>query len=137
VFSIREAAIETLKKLAGLFGSSWAKESVVAPVLSTVSSNNNYLYRITGIHTLTALVEHMDQSTIDGVLIPAVVNAATKDPVPNVRFNATKAFAQLHKNASRSVLEGTIRPCLENLQHSDSDTDVRYFAAQSLTMITN
>jgi len=135
VYSIREAAIETLKKLAAIFGGDWGKENLVAPVLSLTNQSTNYLHRITGIHALAALVEHMDQSTVDGMIIPALVDAATKDPVANVRFNAAKAFVDVQRSASSSVLEGTIRPCLEGLTQSDSDADVRYFAGQALGMI--
>lgn len=135
VFSIREAAIETLEKMAGIFGYDWTKESILIPVLSTVSGSTNYLYRITGIHALTALVVHLDEGTVNDILIPAMVDSATKDPVPNVRFNATKAFVDLHKSVSTPVLEGMIQPCLKSLQQSDSDADVRYFASQALARI--
>lgn len=133
VYSIREAAIETLKKLAEIFGSDWGKENIVVPVHTTVSESTNYLYRITSIHALAGLVEHLDQGTVDGTIIPVMVQAAANDPVPNVRFNVAKAFVKVQRSASQGVLEGTIRPCLESLAKSDSDADVRYFACQSLS----
>ena len=135
VYSIREAAIETLEKLAGIFGSGWAKTNIVMHLLGTIVDSTNYLYRITGIHAMTALAGHMDQGTVNEIIIPAMVEAATKDPVPNVRFNASKAFVKVHTAAAGQVLEATIRPCLESLQQSDTDADVRYFAGQALAKI--
>jgi serine/threonine-protein phosphatase 2A regulatory subunit A len=132
VFSIREAAIETLAKLTGIFGGIWAEDNIISPVLSMISDNSNYLYRITGLHAIAALALHLDQGTIDGQLIPKIIKAATSDPVPNVRFNAAKAFLKVRPNASSSAVQNMIRPCLEEVKEADTDPDVRYFAAESL-----
>jgi len=92
VFSIRDAAIVNLKKLAEVFGSDWARRHIVPAVLD-LCTNTNYLYRMTAIFSIKALAPVVNKDVLPLVL-PAVVTAA-KDPVPNCRFNASKCLQVL------------------------------------------
>ena len=52
VYSIREAAINSLCKLTKIFGSDWAKTTVIPQIL-TYAKHTNYLYRLTMLFALT------------------------------------------------------------------------------------
>lgn len=52
VYSIREAATINLKKLTEVFGAEWAKDTVITQIIK-MADNENYLYRMTTIFTLT------------------------------------------------------------------------------------
>jgi len=56
VYSIREAAIKNLSKLTKIFGSDWAKSTVIPQVL-TYAKHSNYLYRLTMIFALTVSIQ--------------------------------------------------------------------------------
>ncbi|MCH91720.1 serine/threonine-protein phosphatase 2A 65 kDa regulatory subunit A beta [Trifolium medium] len=66
-------------------------------------------------------------------LLPAVV-AASKDRVPNIKFNVAKVLESIFPIVDQSVVEKTIRPCLVELSE-DPDVDVRYFSSQALQAI--
>lgn len=52
VFSIRDAATTNLKQLVDIFGSDWAKTTVL-PRVTKMAENENYLYRMTMLFALT------------------------------------------------------------------------------------
>lgn len=56
VFSIRDAATSNLKKLSDVFGCDWAKESILPRIIET-AQNENYLYRMTTLFTLTVSLQ--------------------------------------------------------------------------------
>lgn len=55
VFSIRDAATTNLKQLVDIFGSDWAKQTVL-PRVTKMAENENYLYRMTMLFALTVRV---------------------------------------------------------------------------------
>jgi len=55
VYSIREAAITNLCKLTKIFGSDWAKATVIPQILG-YAKHTNYLYRLTMIFALTVKI---------------------------------------------------------------------------------
>lgn len=52
VYSIREAATVNFRRLTEVFGVEWARQTIIPNVLS-MAENNNYLFRMTTIFTLT------------------------------------------------------------------------------------
>jgi serine/threonine-protein phosphatase 2A regulatory subunit A len=130
VFSIREAAIETLTKLTQQFGSDWARDNLVPAILATLE-NRNYLYRTTGLHTIAALAPYMHKNVVESQLVPAIVHSAQNDRIPNVRFNSAKVLQNLVPSTDKSLLNKVIKPCLMQLK-DDDDSDVRYFAIKAL-----
>nr|BAD94039.1 phosphoprotein phosphatase 2A regulatory subunit A [Arabidopsis thaliana] len=65
--------------------------------------------------------------------LPVVVEAS-KDRVPNIKFNVAKLLQSLIPIVDQSVVDKTIRQCLVDLSE-DPDVDVRYFANQALNSI--
>lgn len=51
VYAIREAATLNLKHLVRIFGSEWAKKSVL-PKIIAMGNENNYIHRITTVFAL-------------------------------------------------------------------------------------
>ena len=130
VFSIREAATKALEKLAATFGSDWARSYLIPDVLKTMG-DTNYLHRETALSAIEALARHTSQDVRDNMLVPAVVTAAQKDGVPNVRFNAAKVLETISQWVDSSIATKVIKPCLVGMS-SDNDADVRFFAARAL-----
>ena len=63
-------------------------------------------------------------------MLPVVINAS-KDRVPNIKFNVAKVLQSLTPIVDHSVVEQSIRPCFVKLSE-DPDVDVRYFVGEAL-----
>jgi len=132
VFAVREAATKNLKKLVETFGIPWATKSVFPKVLQ-MSSDTNYLHRMTCLFCINALAEVCLQDVITNVLLPTVLSLMA-DRVSNVRFSVAKTLKKIGPLVERSVLKSKVLDCLENLQH-DIDGDVAYFAKDAFTAL--
>lgn len=93
-------------------------------------NNPHYLYRMTILHAISLLAPVMGPEITCSKLLPVVINAS-KDRVPNIKFNVAKVLQSLIPIVDQSVVEKTIRPCLIELSE-DPDVDVRFFATQAL-----
>ncbi|CCH46042.1 hypothetical protein BN7_5630 [Wickerhamomyces ciferrii] len=152
VYSIREAAVNNLEQLAKIFGSKWADEEIISRILKSDSNSlNNFVYRITSLFTLTRLIPVVDESIIIEKILP-FIESLVSDHVANIRFNVAKSYlviskTLLHKDESSKLskkeqseaikfINEKIIPKIEILK-KDNDTDVRYFANQSLNGINS
>ncbi|WZZ58893.1 hypothetical protein YC2023_059000 [Brassica napus] len=130
VYSIREAAANNLKRLAEEFGPEWAMQHLVPHVLEMVS-NPHYLHRMMVLRAISLMDPVLGSEITCSKFLPVVVEAS-KDRVPNVKFNVAKLLQSLIP----IVVEKTIRQCLVDLSEDpDVDVDVRYFANQALRSI--
>jgi serine/threonine-protein phosphatase 2A regulatory subunit A len=130
VFSIRNAASHNLRRLAGIFGVEWTQQIILPKVLS-IASHPNYLYRITVLWTLCELAETITYRNVFDYVLP-IACRLSQDNIPNVRFNAAKAFEKLKSVfKSDSSVDSTaytiLRECLSVLSQ-DSDSDVQFYA---------
>ncbi|KAI8973007.1 armadillo-type protein [Pilobolus umbonatus] len=137
VFSIRDAATTNLKKLVEIFGCEWATH-VVLPRIMEMANNENYLYRMTTLFTLTTMSVSLTPDIIQETILPTVVKLAD-DPIPNVRFNVAKSIEVLAPvlmtNPATVVLVSTkLVEILVKLE-SDPDTDVKWFAHKALLTV--
>ncbi|XWS64330.1 hypothetical protein CRYUN_Cryun06bG0177200 [Craigia yunnanensis] len=85
------------------------------------------------LHAISLLAPVMGSEITCSKLLPIVVNAS-KDRVPNIKFNVAKILQSLVPIVDQSVVEKTIRPCLVELSE-DPDVDARYFANLGLQSI--
>jgi len=131
VFSIREAAIQNLKKLTGVFGAEWAQLHIIPKVLA-LYSHPNYLYRITTLFAIAALSPVVAQDVINNTFLPLVIRLA-QDPVPNIRFNVAKTIHTLVPLLDGGVVQQKVKPCLSKL-FDDTDRDVKFYASQALQL---
>lgn len=128
VYSIREAATQNLKQLTENFGAEWALERIV-PMIIAMCENANYLYRMTSLFAIIALVQVTEGLILTEKLAPTVLNLV-QDVVPNVRFNVAITLGKMALIAEAKQYEGSLKPALETLSR-DSDYDVRFFAIRA------
>nr|GMD16810.1 serine/threonine-protein phosphatase 2A 65 kDa regulatory subunit A beta isoform [Ipomoea batatas] len=102
------------------------------PVLDMVT-NPHYLYRMTILRAISLLAPVMGSEITCSKLLPAIITAS-KDRVPNIKFNVAKVLQSLIPIVDQSVAEKIIRPCLIELAE-DPDVDVRFYANQALQSI--
>lgn len=120
VYTIREAAVLNLKRLAQVFGDSWAKSEIVDKIVSNdiladykrenpelfegeglnienVNNliMNNFIYRITCLFTLVALVDVVQDDKIISEDIVGFLEHLAQDSVPNIRFNVAKGLKKV------------------------------------------
>jgi len=131
VYSVREAAILNMKKLAEEFGAEWAQNTIIPEILQLIN-NPNYLHRQTILKAIAALAPIVGTDITCSKMLPVVMEAS-KDRVPNIRFNVAKTIQDFldARVVENSVIQQTIKPCLQELVE-DSDIDVRYFATAAL-----
>lgn len=140
VFSIREAAVNNLKKLTVIFGSDWCRDEIISKLLKFDSQLlENFVYRFTLLSALTELVPVLSLDVVADQILP-FVSHLSDDGVPNIRFNVAKSYAVivqcLIKGGAQytDTINGTILPSLKKLTQ-DGDFDVQYFAKQSLIQV--
>eukprot|EP00850_Spirogloea_muscicola_P022421 SM000293S10922 [mRNA] locus=s293:9990:14172:- [translate_table: standard] len=129
VYSIREAAANNLKRLAEEFGAEWAQAHIIPQILDMMN-NPHYLYRMTILFAISMLAPVVGAEVTCNTMLPVVINAS-KDRVPNIKFNVAKMLQTFIPIVEPTVVEQTIRPCLLEL-NEDTDPDVRFFAGQAL-----
>ncbi|KAG1825946.1 ARM repeat-containing protein [Suillus subaureus] len=134
VFSIRESATINLKKLTEVFGVDWAKVQIVPKVMG-MGQHPNYLYRMTTVQAITTIAPSLNLAIVQAEIIGPLLQLA-EDPIPNIRFNVAKSLEILattygNTTEGREFVRKSIVPVLEQ-QKTDSDADVRYFAARAL-----
>jgi len=132
VHTIRAAAAVNLKKLAEAFGAQWAEEHLV-PKVSQMCSSNNYLYRLTTLSCCAGLSECLGKCEGTEQLLQ-MVSGMANDPVPNVRFNVSKAIGRMIPSVQDSTLAASVKPMLQTMCE-DPDADVKYYAAEALQQI--
>ncbi|KAL6942042.1 hypothetical protein ACO0QE_003206 [Hanseniaspora vineae] len=140
VYSIRHAAVENLHKLTEIFGSDWAKNEIINKLLKSKSQLlENFVYRITLLHALTALIPVVNDDVVLEKILP-FIDHLSEDKVPNIRFNVAKSYSivveKLDKQKYANLIGNTIIPKLQNLS-KDSDPDVIFYARESLGKVEN
>lgn len=127
VFSIREAATINLKKLTEVFGVEWARVAIVPKVMG-MGQHPNYLYRMTTVQAIATISPSLTLPIIQSEIIGPLLQLAA-DPIPNIRFNVSKALEILATTCGstaegREFIQQKVVPALEQ-QKNDVDADVR------------
>mmetsp|Transcript_2854 Transcript_2854/g.3224 ORF Transcript_2854/g.3224 Transcript_2854/m.3224 type:complete len:213 (-) Transcript_2854:2-640(-) len=133
IFAVRrKCCADVMPLIIEIMGDDWSAEHLL-PVLRCLGQSNNYLHRghvLDCVHNLK--IEVLSNSTMWMQEVTKFIEAASVDPVPNVRLRlATVAkrfcFDKENANASLGGLHTIAKFILGRLR-SDSDADVRYFA---------
>ncbi|XP_043539260.1 serine/threonine-protein phosphatase 2A 65 kDa regulatory subunit A alpha isoform-like [Chiloscyllium plagiosum] len=132
VYAIREAATNNLKKLTQKFGKVWAQNTILPKVLA-MSSNPNYLHRMTTLFCVNALYEVCGKDITTKIMLPTVLRMGS-DAVANVRFNVAKTLQKIGSTLDYSPLHNEVKPVLNKLS-KDQDIDVKYFAQEALIVL--
>jgi len=126
VFSVRDAATMTLRRLCEVLGEEWSEANVV-PQLQALLSHRNYLCRISVLLCAAALSNVVTAAFLERHLVP-IVQRMSSDPIPNVRFNSAKAIKAIQESpAGQGAARVLLVPCLQRLR-GDEDRDVQFFA---------
>uniref|UniRef100_A0A803NCD1 Phosphatase PP2A regulatory subunit A/Splicing factor 3B subunit 1-like HEAT repeat domain-containing protein n=1 Tax=Chenopodium quinoa TaxID=63459 RepID=A0A803NCD1_CHEQI len=136
---VRLAIIEYIPLLASQLGVGFFDEKLGALCMQwlndkvlDMATNPHYLYRMTIVQAISLLGPVMGAEITCSKLLPVVVTAS-KDRVPNIKFNVAKVLQSFIPIVDQSVVEKTIKPCLIELSE-DPDVDVRFFATQALQL---
>ncbi|KAK2958468.1 putative Serine/threonine-protein phosphatase 2A 65 kDa regulatory subunit A alpha [Blattamonas nauphoetae] len=130
VYAVREEAIANLTKIGSSFGTAWIKTSLLPFITELTKSSGSYLHRLTALSAFRAFAPLTDAATIHSTIFPAVA-PLTKDPVPNVRFNAAKTIRSFILAVDQPQMKKEMQVVIERLQN-DPDNDVKYFAQKAL-----
>jgi len=131
VFAIRQAAVQNIRELTGIFGLQWMQETIL-PYAMLLHSHPNYLHRMTVLHLITELVPLVGTKIATNSLLPIVLRMS-QDSVPNIRFNVAKTLQKMVPHLDSDTVLGRVRPCLELLVQ-DPDSDVKIFGTKALAM---
>jgi len=115
--------------------------AIIEKILQKKQSNskdfNNFICRITCLFTFDNLISVVSKETTKEYLYP-FINDLANDRVPNIRFNVARSLLNVSKALLpeyKSLVESDIQTTLETLLSKDPDTDVRFFANDSLTKL--
>ena len=132
VFAVRCAAVENVRLLHSRLGDTWTLNNVSSKV-ELLTSNRNYLLRLTGLHLIQTLCPLLSIPSIEKLLVPKSFHLV-KDPVPNVRMNCCKSLVAIFRvlpaaNNNREII-------IHNLNElvSDPDRDVKGSAEKVITV---
>jgi len=132
VYSIRDAAINNLRKLTEVFGIEWAQQNIIPKVLA-LYTHPNYLYRMTTLFAISGMAPVVGSDVINHSMLPLVIRMS-QDSVPNIRFNVAKTLQTLLAHVDGSVAQTQIKTCLTQL-YEDGDRDVKFYANQALNAL--
>jgi len=128
VFAIRQAGTLNMQELVRMFGSEWALESLLPPILA-MHTQSNYLQRMTVLFVVNVVAPLLGASGVESIL--PVICTLANDPVANVRFNVAKTLKIMCQHMNESIITSKVNGILQTLKE-DTDEDVVYFAEEAL-----
>ena len=90
----RKGVQNSVPFLEGFLLSEVPLQVAILPKVLAMSSDANYLHRMTTLFAINVLVEVCSDEVIKDTMLPVVLKMA-KDPIPNVRFNVAKTITKL------------------------------------------
>jgi len=161
VFTVRAAAAKNLEELATRFGPDWAVGVILPPVLALAQRGSAEsdgsggvcgagamgvavpehpsAHRLTAVRALACLAPCLGaegpvrSSRALQHVVPPLAQLC-RDPIPNVRFSAAKALAELVPLVGRDACAAELTPVFAAMQQ-DPDRDVQFFAARAATVL--
>eukprot|EP00919_Chromeraceae_sp_WS-2016_P073304 GHVR01173327.1.p1 GENE.GHVR01173327.1~~GHVR01173327.1.p1 ORF type:complete len:545 (+),score=108.57 GHVR01173327.1:97-1731(+) len=134
VYSVREASLCQIKVLAQILPDSWCGNKLPSELMR-IAQEGPYAHRITVLNAIVAVASVVDMDVAEQKLLP-IINIGLCDPVPNVRFAASKTVAALAHNSKewRNLLHSNCLNTLTELS-TDKDIDVSYFAMKACVQV--
>lgn len=140
IADVRLAAVEAMPRLIKALGSGWFAEKILPSLMSRWNPADNkisYLQRITVINAIGALSSSALEPEVKQQVVPILLEA-TKDMVPNVRFNAVFGLGKWANSMTdeedpQTLLQ--IKSSLESVVSTDTDEDCKIFARAELSKI--
>mmetsp|Transcript_15757 Transcript_15757/g.26601 ORF Transcript_15757/g.26601 Transcript_15757/m.26601 type:complete len:110 (-) Transcript_15757:29-358(-) len=100
--------------------------------LGEFHSHQKFSIRIHTLFCINQLYLHVSDQFINECLYKKYMKKLADDPVPNIRFNYAKTLSLISKKLSNSSKMDCIEK-LKKLQSSDSDFDVQFYSAKTLS----
>ena len=126
VFMIREETGKSCIDLSkSIYDSDWLCK-IVETKLDEFSKHERFMIRIQSVHFITQMHKEVPAEYVNRKLCETLLVLA-EDPVPNIRFNVSKAFAAMHPIVT-STNKGKITEVLQKMAESDQDYDSKFFA---------
>lgn len=82
--------MNNFRQLSVIFGESWAVKNFL-PQMFLLSSDPNYLFRLTPLFGILSVVDLISPETIKKMMLP-VLQQMQRDPVPNIRLNVARTI---------------------------------------------
>ena len=134
VFKVREAASTVaIPEISRILGTKILNENIL-PEIIALSSNSNYLFRISALMAAGGLAE-LENIAEPKTILP-ILTSLVSDPVPNVRFNVAKILLSIYPQVPKRVAANEILTSLRNLV-KDTDSDVKFFAKEAVDRIVS
>lgn len=132
VHQIRVQAVNCLLELArgDHFDLAWL-ENLFAEKLSDSSSHAKFAIRIHTLFTVNDIYQAISDRFLNEKIYAASMKSLSSDPVPNIRFNYAKTVEMIYSRLSNSN-KMHVADSLRQMAKSDTDFDVKYFAAKAL-----
>ena len=135
VFTIREQSAVALIQLSkNLFDQVWL-ERVIEPKLEELARHERFMLRIQTIHLINQLKENVDAEFANRQFARHLCSLA-EDPVPNIRFNVSKAIGGCYASFDVSNKQKA-RTALEKMASEDTDFDSKFYAQKTLEEIAS
>ncbi|KAL4433336.1 hypothetical protein ABPG74_017440 [Tetrahymena malaccensis] len=126
---VRENGVEKLAILIQTYRD-WSNSKLFNKLLESISKENGYLYRLTGIQSLRTLALNVAPETAADKILPILIKHLN-DTVPNIRFITIKILKDLASKIDNASIQNDIKSNISNLTN-DNDKDVKYFAQETL-----
>eukprot|EP00036_Acanthoecidae_sp_10tr_P010505 CAMPEP_0182924770 /NCGR_PEP_ID=MMETSP0105_2-20130417/7310_1 /TAXON_ID=81532 ORGANISM="Acanthoeca-like sp., Strain 10tr" /NCGR_SAMPLE_ID=MMETSP0105_2 /ASSEMBLY_ACC=CAM_ASM_000205 /LENGTH=586 /DNA_ID=CAMNT_0025062575 /DNA_START=40 /DNA_END=1800 /DNA_ORIENTATION=+ len=132
VYAIRQSACKVMSDLVAVFGEEWTVKTVVPKIkqMAHEGPDRTYNSRLTSLMVIQACATKAHKDALRAVL--PIVMMLCKDPIPNVRFNASKTLEAIAPFVDKAVAAKDIKPQLETMI-GDADGDVQYFSQSALS----
>lgn len=129
---VRDQACIACGPLASTFGSEWATEKLLPPILKSYDEQTSYLRRHAAFVVIANVAPTLSAESIEAVVLPYVTRVV-RDEVANVQVMACKAMSEIiaRLGPSHSIVERGLMPALEALSKSP-DHDVKFFAERAM-----
>jgi serine/threonine-protein phosphatase 2A regulatory subunit A len=137
VFYVRMRAVEVLRKVAKIFGSTWTVEHLLPKILEHYNADTGFVMRVTVIRTMHKLADVLSPEQIMEHLFPVLIRGAN-DAVPSVRCQALETInmwmTDPNSGLTPEMLARNLRSDVQRLQN-DTDSDVQIQVYQCLKLI--
>ena len=135
VFMIREQSTNTLIRLStALFDQAWL-ERVIESKLEELVKHERFMLRIQTIHLINQMKGHVSDATVDRLFAKHLLTLCA-DPVPNIRFNVSKALGGIYPLITASN-QRLVKTALEKMAETDTDFDAKFYAEKTLETVVN
>lgn len=117
-----------------LFDLQWLEDSIERKC-QEFQTHEKFGQRIHTIYIINKTASHVSDKFFNESLVPILLKLAT-DPVPNIKFNVSKAIEVLYERMDERNKEAAVE-ALKEMETDALDFDVRYYAVKALKSINS